>query len=119
MTVLGVDWGEKHTGLALGWTDIGLSQPLVTVATDKAVSKILSVCRRESVGGIIIGVSEGESSRKSQSFAAELGDKTKIPIELADETLSSAESKSLGREHAAAAAIILELWLDEHPSDKV
>lgn len=119
MTVLGVDWGAKHTGLALGWTDVGLSQPLTTVDTDRAASKILSVCRMESVGKIIIGVSEGESGRKARAFAAALGTKTEIPVELTDETLSSAESKSLRRDHAAAAAIILELWLDEHPPDNV
>lgn len=114
MTVLGVDWGEKHTGLALGWTDIGLSQPLTTVNTAAAVAKILSVCKAESVAKIIIGISEAESGRKAKTFAAKLRDETKLAIELADETLSSAQARSLRRDHAAAAAIILELWLDEH-----
>lgn len=119
MTILGVDWGEKHTGLALGWTDIGLSQPLTTVDTQKAIRKILSVCRAESVQKIIVGVSERESGRKAQIFAAKLKTETKIPIELADETLSSAQAQSIHKSHAAAAAFILELWLDEHRQDKV
>ncbi len=119
MTVLGVDWGQKHTGLALGWTDIGLSQPLTIVDTDKAVSKILSVCRAESVAKIIIGVSEGQSAALTRAFAAGVANKTKVPLELADETLSSAQAKSTRRDHAAAAAIILELWLDDHRHNTV
>ncbi len=119
MTVLGVDWGAKHTGLGLGWTDIGLSQPLTIVDTNKAVSKILSVCRAESVAKIIIGVSEGQSAAQARAFAAALQNKTKIPLELADETLSSAQAKSSRRGHAAAAAIILELWLDDHRDSSV
>lgn len=120
MTILGVDWGEKHTGLALGWADdIGLSQPLTTVATDKAIAKILFVCQAESVQKIIIGVSERESGRKAQIFAAKLKTETKIPIELADETLSTAQARSIHKSHAAAAAFILELWLDEHPPNNV
>lgn len=119
MTVFGVDWGEKHTGLALGWTDIGLAQPLITVDTNKAIAKILSVCQAESVGKIIIGISEADSGRKAKTFAAKLRDKTKIAIELADETLSSARARSLRQGHAAAAAIILELWLDDHRQHNV
>lgn len=119
MTVLGVDWGEKHTGLALGWTDIGLSQPLTTIDTEKAIAKILSVSKSESIGKIIIGISEAESGRKTKLFAAKLREKTKITIELADETLSSVHARSLRRDHAAAAAVILELWLDEHRVNKV
>ena len=114
MKVLGIDWGEKHTGLGLGWTDTGLSQPLTTVDTGKAIAKILSVCLAESVAKIIIGVSEGESGRKARAFAAGLQDKTQIAVELADETLSSVQAKPFRQDHAAAAAIILELWLAEH-----
>lgn len=119
MTVLGVDWGEKHTGLGLGWTDTGLSQPLTTVGTNKAITKILSVCQTESVDKIVIGVSEGESGRKARIFAAKLQDKTDIKVDLADETLSSTRAKSFPQNHAAAAAIILELWLDDHRLNNV
>lgn len=119
MTILGVDWGEKHTGLALGWTDIGLAQPLTTVNTPEAIKKILSICQAESVRKIIIGVSEGQSGRKARIFAAKLKTETKIPIELADETLSSAQAQSIHKSHAAAAAIILELWLDDRHQNKV
>jgi len=119
MTVLGVDWGEKHTGLALGWTNIGLSQPLTTISTNQAIAKILSVCKTESISRIIIGISEAESGRKTRSFAEKLRGKTKITVDLADETLSSAQARSLRQSHAAAAAIILELWLDEHRQNRV
>ena len=70
----------------------------------------------------IIGVSEKISAKQAKQFADQLKQYANIPIELADETLSSKEAieklthkSPLQRgalQHAAAAAVILQRWLD-------
>jgi putative Holliday junction resolvase len=111
MTVLGIDWGMKYIGLALGRTDTGIAHPLTNIPFKKAVVKITSVCRQENVKKIIIGISERKSADGVKRFAVEL-DSLNIPIEFSDETLSTHDAAGGG--HAVAASIILGLWLDDH-----
>ncbi len=113
MTVLGIDWGQKHIGLALGRTDTGIASPLTVISAPQAIQKISSICRQENVKTLVIGLSEGRSAALARAFAAKL-EPLSIPLEFSDETLSTADV--LPKNHAAAAAVILELWLDDHRS---
>ena len=65
---------------------------------------------------------ESEMSERARSFAGRLAKETSLPVEMADERLSSrAAAEDYGNKsgnrsdqsHAAAAALIAETWLAE------
>lgn len=124
MTILSFDYGDSHIGIATGSTETGLAEPLITLSnSDKLFGQIEKIFTKYHPAKIIIGASESTSATKAQGFADQIAARFDIPLELTDETLSSQDAvKSLGHvstkkrhqlEHAAAAAIILERWLDE------
>jgi len=130
MLVLCFDYGDAHIGAAIGATETGLAEPLITIShSDKLWSEISKLLAKYCPDKIIVGVSESASAVKASEFANTLTKKFPVEVELMDETLSSQDAvKSLGHvsakkrcqlQHAAAAAVILESWLDEHCQDKV
>ena len=96
---------------------------------EKVIPAVLEIIREKEVERIIIGLpynmdgSLGSQAEKVQGFAAVLGRHTDIPIEFRDERLSTWEAKeklkSAGKQErktrydAAAAALILQGYLDE------
>ena len=123
MNLLGIDYGTEHIGVALGSTESGLAEPLATLSSRQSPEgTIQSLVSKHGIRKIIIGVSEKISAKQAKQFADQLKQYANIPIELADETLSSKEAieklshKSLLKrgtlQHAAAAAVILQRWLD-------
>jgi len=96
---------------------------------EKDMQAVLEIVREKEVGRIIIGLpynmdgSLGSQAEKVQGFVAVLTRHTDIPIEFRDERLSTWEAKeklkSAGksdrktRYDAAAAALILQAYLDE------
>ena len=69
---------------------------------------------------------EGPAARRARRFAQKLRERTGLPIELYDEWLSTREAKGRLREQgideraareridSAAAAVVLQSWLDGH-----
>jgi putative Holliday junction resolvase len=133
MRYLGVDFGERHIGLAICDADERVAVPIDTVtrSTDaQAVDAVLAVAGREEVEAIVVGEprrldgSEGSAARRAQGFAAKLGAASRLPIVLHDEALTSHEAAARLREagtprrrrrdaiHAVAAQILLQDWLD-------
>jgi putative Holliday junction resolvase len=124
--------GDSRIGTALSDPTAMLASPVsIITRTDevKDISAILQIIREKEVGRIIIGLpynmdgSLGGQAEKVQGFAAALRRHTDIPIEFRDERLSTWEAKeklkSAGktgrktRYDAAAAALILQGYLDE------
>lgn len=125
MTVLGFDYGRRHIGVASGSTDTGLFEPLTTISVSaESDVAIASLIERQHPQRLIVGVSERTSAQEAAAFASSLRARFRLPVELVDETLSSQEarnklfhvspSKRRGRIHAAAAALILDQWLQSH-----
>jgi putative Holliday junction resolvase len=130
---LGVDFGERHIGLAVADDDRRVVVPVdaVTRSTDaQAIAAVLEVAGREEVEGIVIGEplrldgTAGDAARRARSFASKLESATALPIVLHDEALTSHEATSRLREagpvrrrrrdavHSIAAQVLLEDWLD-------
>jgi putative Holliday junction resolvase len=96
---------------------------------EKDIRAVLDIVRDKDVGRIIIGLpynmdgSLGNQAEKVRQFAKALGRHTDIPIEFRDEKLSTWEAKeklrgtgktdAKTRYDAAAAAVILQGYLDE------
>lgn len=125
MTVFGFDYGERWIGVAIGSTETGLAEPLVTLANlDQFFLDVSSLVAAHHPSQLVVGVSERESARQASRFARRLATETSLPTELVDETLSTQEAHTLVLHkrrdkkkqilHEAAAAVILERWLLDH-----
>jgi len=129
---LGVDFGEKHIGLAVSIN--GLAEPFSIVEVDNldtAVKKIVGVCQQEKIKEIVVGLpldSEGRAgpaAKKAREFGQKLGQETGLKIIFWDETLTSEEALAkmieAGRRQKKrrklddiAAALILQEYLESH-----
>lgn len=140
---LGVDFGLKRIGLAVSDATGTLARPLDMIdrarlphdrAAAAAVLTRLAQLDDEPIEVIVVGWprrldgSPNDQTPRVEAFAAELRRQTAVPVVLQDERLSSreAESRLAMREKdwrrrkahldAAAAAVILQDYLDSRPS---
>ena len=134
MRALGIDVGERRIGVASGDTDTGVAVPVGVIqnSPDAAVD-VLREARERDAQVVVVGMPYSMSGRVGpqaevvQGFAQRLED-AGLAVETVDERLSSAEAEralggaqSRGRTRrkvekgtvdAAAAAVILQAWLD-------
>jgi len=119
---LGVDWGGKRVGIALGDSETKMAMPFKTVANAAEVAKTAS---EEMVDVLILGepikmrgAADG-LDKNFENFLAELKNLLpKIKIELVDERLSSKAADALPGGHLkasrdeVAAMLILQEFFD-------
>jgi putative Holliday junction resolvase len=120
-TVLAFDFGLKHIGVASGQTITRTAAPLTTFdARDgrpdwEAVGKLVKEWRPvRLVVGLPLNMdgTESEMSERARRFAARLEAHTSVPVDMADERLTSRAVRDSDQPHAAAAALIAETWLN-------
>jgi putative holliday junction resolvase len=140
--VLAVDVGARRVGLAISDRSGTLARPLETIAVTSDVDAVDRVARRvaeltaedDGLGAIVVGLpmrldgTASDSTTRVTTFIAALQTRTSLTIVTEGEQLSSreAESRLALRERdwrkrkqkldAAAAAIILQDYLDRPPS---
>jgi putative transcription antitermination factor YqgF len=122
MTLLGIDYGLVHIGVAIAYGP--LAQPLTTLSTKSAFSDLIKLISTHHVSSIIIGLPEGRLAGIINNFVSDLR-QLGYDVSTHSETLSSKDavaslthttrSRRKSLEHSAAAAIILQSWLDSHP----
>lgn len=125
MNLLGLDYGEKHIGVALATTFV--AEALEIISTHKAIEKIETYVQQYAIEAIVLGISENQMGKKTRDFARVLSEKFQLPIHFQDETLSSQDTRrqmaiqGLKRsvrqakaDHYVAAAILQD-YLDTHP----
>ncbi len=125
MRMLGIDYGEKKIGLAMGDTDLCIASPLEVWKhegnEETLISRFLVFADKEDAGGIVVGIpknSLGEDTKRGmvhRRFVARLKARTSLPVFEVDESFTSSESRRLQREFgsdvpedALAAMLILE-----------
>jgi len=136
MRYLGIDFGERRTGLAISDDTGRVATPLMTIqrtSDAQAISEIIAVIESEGVQRLVLGEplrldgSRGPAAERVSSFARKLGEATGLPITLVDEALTTheaaarlAERPSSRRDSldAVAAQIILQEALDSHLAGK-
>lgn len=131
--IMGIDYGSKRVGVALS-DDARLYAFAKDIFPndDKLLELIASFAQKEGVSRIVIGESDnpagGENTimRRIEIFKRALEVRTNLPVDSISEAYSSAEarraleSKIKSRKDtnipvdAAAAAIILQTYLDAH-----
>lgn len=137
MRILALDVGNKRIGVAVSDPLGILASPLTTIErkSDAAsIDAILEVLDREEAGEIVVGLPislSGEHSAQTKSvtiFARKLEECSPVPVITADERFSTVEAERLlsqskptrlrsrGEIDAAAAAVILQNYLDSRSS---
>ena len=132
MRILGVDFGLRWIGLARSDEGESLATPLRSLriaSVREAPAAIAAAAREGEVAAIVVGAPlglEGEEGRpelrRVERLATALRRETGLPVHLEDESMSTRESergaprtkraRAGGESHAAAAAVILQRWLD-------
>jgi putative Holliday junction resolvase len=129
MKYLGVDYGAKRVGIAISDAEGKIAFPRGEVNNDeKLLVSIARLAEEEKVGHIVVGDTRASGgadnpiTSSARAFVTELEKTLAIPVECAPEIWSSIEASRYapeGSEHsnAAAAAIILQRFLDMHAGD--
>ena len=137
--VLAFDFGLRRIGVACGDTLSRSAKPLEAVPAGPAGPqwpRIEALVREWQPGLAVVGLpynvdgSESGMTAAARAFAAELGARSGLAVELVDERYSSLEAESMLRDaresgarrrrvaradiDAAAACVILERWITEH-----
>jgi putative holliday junction resolvase len=129
---LGLDIGEKRIGVAICDETHTLARPLLTITRASKIAdfaRIAALCGEHQIERIIAGLpktlrnEEGLQARCVRRYAAALHAAVNLPIEFWDERFSSVDAgerlaissrkpRRKGDIDAAAAAIILQGYLD-------
>lgn len=124
MTVLAFDFGLKHIGIATVEPRVGTANGLTRVRANDgqpqwdALDRVFAEWRPErAVVGLPLNMdgTESDMSAAARRFGRHLAARYAVPVEYADERLSTFEAETEGAtkeaSHAAAARIIGETWL--------
>ena len=129
---LGIDYGVKRIGVAVGSTDDAITSPVKTIIVSDlraSIEQIASLARDFQVEGIVVGLPlnmDGTAGRQAaavEDMALQLARETRLDVRMWDERLSSfAADKALAgtltrkkrraRQDAVAAATILKDFLE-------
>lgn len=129
MRVLGIDYGARRVGIALGDTESRIASPWTVIETDSRLDlmrRLHEIVALEKIETVVVGVPRplGDRSRETdqakeiRSFIEDLKAQG-VPVVESDETLSSKlaaaqmrERGQSGKRDDLAAAAILQSWLD-------
>lgn len=127
MHILGVDYGRKKIGLAIGDTDSKLAEPLKILRYQDIkilVEEIEKIVLESEIEKIVVGISEGKMAEETKDFGKRLEEKLKVKVVFHDETLTTHEAQVLSikagikrikrkkLEDAYSSTLILQDYLD-------
>ena len=145
---MGLDVGERRIGVAISDATATLARPVGVLnpagldanaahLVSEEIARLSAEDDDEAISSIVVGLprrldgSPSDMTPRVERFAAELGAHTRLPVVLQDERLTSREAESRlairekdwrvrkQRLDAAAAAIILQDYLDTRPGRPV
>jgi putative holliday junction resolvase len=138
MRVVAFDVGARRTGVALSDASGTLARPHAVLSSASAVEEAVALVRRladeeDGLAAIVVGLPrrldgrDNDQTPLARRFAEQVAARAEVPVVLQDERLTSVEAeqrlamterdwrKRKGRIDAAAAAIILQDYLDARP----
>ncbi len=135
-TVLAFDFGEKRIGVAVGERSLGQAHPLTTIRSEvnsERFTRIAALISEWQPGSLVVGLPLGldgtahAMTARCTRFANQLRGRFALPVDYAEERLSSVEAEEKLREcghnalsakehlDALAAQIILQCFFDSTP----
>ena len=133
MRVLGLDVGERRIGVAVSDPSGLLATPLTAVIRrlpGEDIDEVLCILAEQEATRIAVGLPlelsgrRGAQARRVSDFVTSLAERAPVPVETVDERYSTVEAERLlrgsgaapsrdrARLDAAAAAVILQSYLD-------
>jgi len=134
MRVLGIDYGDRRIGLAIGYTETAIATGLPTLErkapSEDIIEPLRRLCSDQEIGRIVVGVpinmdgSIGQRARLSLEFAERLNQELGIEVDTWDERLTTRQAdrallegdlsrkKRKGHRDRLAAQILLQSYLD-------
>lgn len=136
--LLALDVGEKRVGVALCDETRTLARPLLTLSRaskKEDFTRLAALCREHAIERVIVGLpktlrgEEGPQAQRVRRYAIELQAALNLPIDFWDErfssvdaqerlTSSSGKARAKGDIDSAAAAIILQEYLNEMTNEQ-
>jgi len=124
MKYLGIDYGAKRVGLAVGTSEDGMAFPREVIPRTKDLGDVVEkYIEKEGIDEIVIGESknlDGERNKiqdEIEDFVGEMTLLTGIPIHYELEFLTSHQAQKIQGKNAkldaSAASIILQSYLDK------
>lgn len=123
---LAFDFGTRRTGVAIGNTLTRSARPLSTidaVERDARWAAIAALVQEWQPATLVVGIprhTDGtahEMTARCERFARQLEGRFGLPVVRVDERYSSSVSEEADDVDAAAAAVILQQWLEEVKRD--
>ena len=134
MAILAIDFGSRRIGLAVADSPDSPAYPICTLRRKSLqgdLEQVAHAINGREVTQLVVGLplnmdgTEGPMVRVARKFGAHLGAHLNLPVDYADERLTSVEARERlsseggmrGKKDAVdalAAAIILEDWLTAH-----
>lgn len=133
MKIMGIDYGDARTGVAISdllCTIVGFTCVVPSRNTEKAIADIVKLAKDNMVGQIVVGLprnmdgTEGVRAELCREFAAKLEKATALPVAMWDERRTTVEAHNILSQHnyhgkkrkntvdAVAASLILEGYLN-------
>ncbi|MCY4527903.1 MAG: Holliday junction resolvase RuvX [Chloroflexi bacterium] len=137
MRTLALDVGDKRIGVAISDPMGILASPLTAIertSDSRAIDAILEIADEQEAGEIVVGLpvslsgGYSEQTKSVAAFVLKLEARSPVPVKTADERYSTVEAERLlsqsnpkrvrsrGEIDAAAAAVILQSYLDAQGS---
>ena len=132
MRIMGVDYGDARTGIAMSdllCSIVGTTTVIHSRKDEKTIAEIRKLIQQNGVTEIVVGLpknmvgSEGPRAEVCREFAAKLEEATGLPIKMWDERRTTVEAHNILSAHnyhgqkrkntvdAVAASLILEGYL--------
>ena len=133
MRIMGVDYGDARTGIAVSdllCSIVGSTTVIHSRNDEKTIAKICELIQQNQVGEIVLGLpknmngTEGPRAELCREFAKKLEDATGLPVTMWDERRTTVEAHNILSQHnyhgkrrkdtvdAVAASLILEGYLN-------
>ena len=125
LSFLAFDFGTRRVGVAVGNSLLKQAQPLVTVSAmgDARLQAIARLVNEWTPDALVVGVpthpdgAPHDNTRRAKAFARQLHGRFRLPVHEVDERYTTVEAmaQGAGDVDAAAAALILEQFLQSQP----
>ncbi len=123
MKTLGIDYGKKWIGLAISDDNRKMAFAYKTLENNSDLfSNLNEIVKKEDIYKIVIGLPLNKEMKptaqtaETENWAGELIKKVEVPIDFENEIFTSREAGryNVKDEHATAAAIFLQSYLDRN-----
>src|SRR3989338_4492606 len=123
MKILGIDYGAKWIGIAISDDERKLAFAYKTLENNHRIFSVLNeIVEKEEIYKIVIGLPLNKQMKptrqtaETENWAGELITKVEVQIDFENEIFTSKAADKLGakNQHAAAAAIFLQSYLDRN-----